>query len=175
MKKTVYLSLGSNIGDREANLRDAIQRLSVVGKVSSVSTFYETEPMELTRQPWFLNCAVELQTEKMPRQLLAALLRVERAMGRRRSAANEKGPRKIDIDLLLFGNAIMEMPELTLPHLALHLRRFVLVPLAEIAAEVVHPVLKRTIRDLRDSLPSSAGAVRPFMAALKWGGRAANP
>ena len=167
MKKIAYLSLGSNIGDREANLREAIQRLGDAGVFPRVSTFYETEPMELTRQPWFLNCAVELQTEKMPRQLLAALLRVERAMGRRRSAANQKGPRKIDIDLLIFGNATMQMPELTLPHPALHLRRFVLVPLAEIAAEVLHPVLKRTIRDLRDSLPSSAGAVRPFTPALR--------
>lgn len=164
MKKTAYLSLGSNIGDREANLREAIERLSEAGSVTRTSTFYETEPMELTHQPWFLNCAVELQTEKMPRQLLGALLRVERTMGRRRSAASEKGPRIIDIDVLLFGNVIMERPELTLPHPALHLRRFVLVPLSEIAPEVIHPVLKRAIRDLCDSLPLAAGAVRSFRA-----------
>ena len=158
--KTVYLSLGSNVGDREANLREAIKKLDDLGKVTRSSHFYETAPMEITRQPWFINCAVEVETALMPRQLLSALLRIERAMGRRRSAANAKGPRTIDIDILLFGNTVMQTAVLTLPHPAMHQRRFVLAPLAEIAADAIHPVFKRSIRDLGEALPSSAGAVR---------------
>ncbi len=166
LNKTVYLSLGSNVGDREANLQEAIRRLPAVGTIVHVSNFYETEPLELAHQPWFINCAVELETEKMPRQLLAAILSIERAMGRRRSRTRSKGPRNIDIDLLLFTNVVMDMPELTVPHPALHQRGFVLVPLAEIAPDTIHPVLKRSIRDLRDSLPVSAGAVRPMRILL---------
>ena len=160
MIKTVYLSLGSNIGDREANLREAINRLAEVGSVKRTSQFYETEPMEITRQPWFINCAVELETGLMPRQLLGAVLKIERAMGRRRSSANAKGPRTIDIDILLFGNTVMKTVALTLPHPALHQRRFALFPLAEIAPDAIHPVFKRSMRDLRDALLPSAGAVR---------------
>ena len=152
MHKLTYLSLGSNVGDLEANLKDAIHRLKILGEVVAVSSFYETEPVELTAQPWFLNCAVKLNTEKMPRQLLAGILDVEREMGRRRSQA--KGPRNIDIDILLFGSSIVETKGLTIPHPALHQRRFVLEPLAEIAPEVRHPVFKKTIRELRDALPA---------------------
>ena len=152
MRKRVYLSLGSNIGDREANLREALARLGQLGTVVAVSSFYETEPIEFTAQPWFLNCAALLETEKMPRQLLKALLDLEREMGRRRVQA--KGPRKIDIDILLFGNAVVEAKGLTIPHPALHERRFVLEPQAEIASDVRHPVLKKTIRELRDGLGS---------------------
>ena len=151
MRKTVYLSLGSNIGDREAHLRQAIEHLRDLGDVVAVSSFYETEPVEYTRQAWFLNCAVELETEKLPKQLLAAVLRVERDMGRRRTVA--KGPRVIDIDVLLFGSSAIDAPQLTVPHPAMHERRFVLEPLAEIAPEVRHPILKKTIRELRDALP----------------------
>ncbi|HTS58113.1 MAG TPA: 2-amino-4-hydroxy-6-hydroxymethyldihydropteridine diphosphokinase, partial [Terriglobales bacterium] len=95
MHKIVYLSLGSNLGDRAANLRSAIERLGTLGKVTELSSFYETEPVEVTDQPWFLNCAVKLDTEKMPRQLLAAILALERDMGRHRTQS--KGPRTIDI------------------------------------------------------------------------------
>jgi len=166
VNKTVYLSLGSNVGDREANLCEAITRLNEVGTVKRASRFYETEPMEITRQPWFINCAIELETALMPRQLLSAVLKIERAMGRRRSAANAKGPRNIDIDILLFGNAVMKTAALTLPHPALHQRRFVLAPLAEIAADANHPVFKRSISDLRDALPPSAGAIRVIRAKV---------
>ena len=157
MRKTVYLSLGSNLGDQKANLEDAISRLSRLGDVVAASSFYETEPVEVTAQPWFLNCAVKLDTEKMPRQLLKGILDLEREMGRRRTQS--KGPRNIDIDILLFGNSIVQTKGLTIPHPALHERRFVLEPLAEIAPEVRHPVFKKTIREMRDAL-SAGQAVR---------------
>ena len=158
MRKLVYLSLGSNVGDREANLRLAIQRLGALGEIVAVSSFYETEPVDFTRQPWFLNCAVALETEKMPKQFLAALQGIEQDMGRRRLQA--KGPRVIDLDILFFGNSIVDTGGLTIPHPALHQRRFVLEPLAEIAPEQRHPVFKRTVRELRDALPAGPPVVR---------------
>ncbi len=151
MHKTVYLSLGSNVGDRSANLSSALEQLRKLGTIEAVSSFYETEPVELTAQPWFLNCVVKLDTEKMPRQLLSAILNIEQQMGRRRT--QKKGPRTIDIDILLFGNSVIDTKELTVPHPAMHERRFVLEPLLEIAPDVPHPVFKRTIRGLRDALP----------------------
>jgi 2-amino-4-hydroxy-6-hydroxymethyldihydropteridine diphosphokinase len=152
MHKLAYLSLGSNVGDRLANLNAAIDRIASLGKVIAVSSFYETEPVEFTAQPWFLNCAVALDTEKMPRQLLAAILDIEKEMGRRR--VQKKGPRTLDIDILLFGNSTIQAKGLTIPHPSMHERRFVLAPLAEIAAEARHPVFKRTIGELRDLLPA---------------------
>ena len=152
MHKLAYLSLGSNVGDRSANLNAAIDRIASLGKVIAVSSFYETEPVEFAAQPWFLNCAVALDTEKMPRQLLAAILAIEKDMGRRR--VQKKGPRTLDIDILLFGNSTIQAKGLTIPHPSMHERRFVLAPLAEIAAEARHPVFKRTIGELRDLLPA---------------------
>jgi 2-amino-4-hydroxy-6-hydroxymethyldihydropteridine diphosphokinase len=151
MGKLVYLSLGSNLGDRAQHLRDAIARLESAGTVIAVSCFYETEPVEFTRQPWFLNCAVALETTKMPKQLMARALRIEQEMGRKRT--QNKGPRTIDIDILLFGNAIVDTPELTIPHPAMHERRFALEPLAEIAPEARHPVFGQTVREMLEALP----------------------
>jgi len=161
MHKVVYLSLGSNLGDREANLRNAIERLRGVGNPVAISSFYETEPIDVVSQPWFLNCAVKLDTEKMPRQLIAAILSLEQEMGRQRK--QQKAPRTIDIDILLFGSSIIEIPSLTIPHPRMHERRFVLEPLAEIAPDARHPVFKRTIRELREALPPGQ-TVKKFVA-----------
>jgi 2-amino-4-hydroxy-6-hydroxymethyldihydropteridine diphosphokinase len=158
MEKTVYLSLGSNLGDRVRNLQAAMEGLRSLGEVAAVSSFYETEPVGNFHQPWFLNCAVMLRTEKMPRQLLAAVMAIEQALGRKRLVA--KGPRTIDIDILLFGRFVVDVPSLTIPHPAMHQRRFVLEPLAEIAATVRHPVFRRTIHELLENLPLGPPQVR---------------
>ena len=147
-----YLSLGSNLGDRAASLNTAIEKLSSLGIVASVSDFYETEPMEVRDQPWFLNCAVKLMTEKTAAELLEGILQLESSMGRRR--IQKKGPRTIDIDILLFGASIIQTESLTVPHPAMHERRFALEPLAEIAPDAMHPAMHRSVRNLLDSLPA---------------------
>jgi 2-amino-4-hydroxy-6-hydroxymethyldihydropteridine diphosphokinase len=162
MKKLVYLSLGSNLGDREKYLREAISRLEELGVIRQISAFYETQPVDVQgEQPWFLNCALAMETELMPLDFLSRMLAVEQSMGRIRTAP--KGPRTIDIDIVLFGNDVLDTPELTVPHPAMHQRRFVLEPLAEIAPAVVHPVLKRTVRELLDLLPADSGLVNKPM------------
>jgi 2-amino-4-hydroxy-6-hydroxymethyldihydropteridine diphosphokinase len=160
--EVAYLSLGSNVGDRVANLDAAIVRLRILGEVVAVSSFYETEPVGFAAQPWFLNCVVKLETKKTPAQLLADLLALEQGMGRVRGQKN--GPRVIDVDILLFGESVIESKGLTIPHPAMHQRRFVLEPLAEIAPDVRHPVFKRTIQELRDELPPGQ-AVRKLSKA----------
>ena len=157
MPNLAHLSLGSNVGDREQQLRDAIARLENVGRVVAVSSFYETEPVEFTDQAWFLNWAVTLETTATAEELMSALLEIERQMGRQR--VQKKGPRTIDLDILLFrdpltDDAVIDSPALTIPHPAMHRRRFVLQPLAEIAPEARHPVLKKTIRELLEDLPA---------------------
>jgi 2-amino-4-hydroxy-6-hydroxymethyldihydropteridine diphosphokinase len=150
VSETAYLSLGSNLGDRAANLLAAIAHLDVAGRLLAVSAMYETQPVDVPDQPWFLNCVVAIETDSSPRELLHHVLRVESAMGRIRM--REKGARNIDIDVVLFGDRVVDEPGLRIPHPALHQRRFVLEPLVEIAPEVWHPVLRKTTRELLDGL-----------------------
>lgn len=158
MPVTTYISLGSNIGDRSANLREAMERLGRLGQVVAASSLYETEPVEFTEQPWFLNGIVKLETELTPSELLEGMLRIEQQMGRERQQKN--GPRKIDLDIVLFGEKIVNEPGLTIPHPAMHERRFVLEPLAEIAPEAEHPVYRKTIRELLEGLPPGQAVKR---------------
>lgn len=151
MNEIAYLSLGSNVGNREENLRRAVRRLETIGRIASVSAFYETEPVEFTDQPWFLNCAVAIEVDKTPMQFLCELLRIEQEMGRER--IQKKGPRTIDMDILLYDEIIVNTADLTIPHPAMHQRRFVLEPLAEIAPEARHPALNKTVQDLLENLP----------------------
>jgi 2-amino-4-hydroxy-6-hydroxymethyldihydropteridine diphosphokinase len=149
MSGLAAIALGSNLnsefGDREANLEEAVQRIGGLGEVRAVSSFYDTKPVGFLEQPRFLNGALVLETELEPVELMRELLGVERAMGREREGAIAKGPRVIDLDLLLYGDVVMSTEELTLPHPEMQARRFVLEPLAEIAPEWVHPVLGVTV------------------------------
>jgi 2-amino-4-hydroxy-6-hydroxymethyldihydropteridine diphosphokinase len=165
LKKTVYLSLGSNLGDRAGNLRQAVYRLSELGAVTAVSSLYETEPVEVElAQPWFLNCVVAIETELMPKQFLSRALAIEQELGRRRT--EKKRPRTLDIDIVLFGNAVVDSPGLSIPHPAMHHRRFVLEPLVEIAPDVRHPILKRTAKELLNDLPATTGSTRRLKESL---------
>ncbi len=153
--KTVYLSLGSNVGDRESNLHAALERL----QPTRVSPIYETEPVDYRDQAWFLNLAVEVETDLFPRQFLSMTQRIERDLGRVRTIA--KGPRTIDIDILLFGAAVMHTRELEIPHPRMEERRFVLRPLADLAPDVRHPVTHRSVREMLEALADTV-VVRPW-------------
>ena len=152
--KTIYLSLGSNIGGREANLEAALSKLPEVGvRVLRVSPVYETEPVESTGQRWFLNLVVEAETELFPLQLLTRLQQIERDLGRVRTVA--KGPRTIDIDILLYAQAVVRRPDLEIPHPRMAERRFVLAPLADLAPDLRHPVTRKPVRALLEAAPAA--------------------
>ena len=145
--KIAYLSLGSNIGDRERLLQDALRLLHTTDlRVVRISPVYQTEPQDVKAQPWFLNLVVEAETELFPRQLLARVQQIEKQLGRKRLAA--KGPRTIDIDILLYGDSVVNAAGLVVPHPRMTERRFVLQPLADLVPELRHPVLRRTVKEL---------------------------
>jgi 2-amino-4-hydroxy-6-hydroxymethyldihydropteridine diphosphokinase len=145
--KIVYIALGSNLGDRAENLRAAREQIAAPDlRVLRESSIYETAPRDLEDQPWFLNQVIECETDLFPRQLLARLKKIERAMGRKKRAP--KGPREIDMDILLYGDAVVKSPELEIPHPRLSERRFVLEPLAELVPDKKHPGTRRAIREM---------------------------
>jgi 2-amino-4-hydroxy-6-hydroxymethyldihydropteridine diphosphokinase len=144
---TVYLALGSNIGDREKNLREAIRLVSESGvRITKTSSLYETEPVDYLDQPWFLNAVLEAHTELSAAQLLATLRNIESQMGSKKPFA--KGPRLIDLDILLYGDVTIDTPALQIPHPRMLERNFVLVPLAEIAPNLNHPSWSNPVSEL---------------------------
>jgi 2-amino-4-hydroxy-6-hydroxymethyldihydropteridine diphosphokinase len=145
--KRVYLSLGSNLGDRAARIRKALEELMAAGlEVVQVSSFYQTEPVDFHPQRWFVNCVAEVGTSWMPLQLLKIVQSIERKLGRKPGIP--KGPRPIDIDILLYENTVVRSSALTIPHARLHERRFVLVPLLELAPNLRHPVTQRSVVEM---------------------------
>ena len=151
--KVIYLALGSNLGDRAANLRTAIDSLPAAGiLVLRESPIYETEPVGFARQGWFLNMVVEAETALFPMQLLARTAKIERALGRVRTIPN--GPRTIDIDILLYGKALVRSARLEIPHPRMQERRFVLAPLADLSPGLRHPVSHKTVRQMLEEAPA---------------------
>ncbi len=150
MTQAVFLSAGSNLGNRKANLEAGLQMLAEAGiRPKRVSSFFETEPVGNTAQPWFLNLALEVETVLTPEDLLQSCQQIELSRGRVRSFHG--APRTLDLDILLYGNLIQRDPHLTIPHPRMIDRKFVLKPLAEIAPEVLHPILKASVLSLLQS------------------------
>jgi 2-amino-4-hydroxy-6-hydroxymethyldihydropteridine diphosphokinase len=153
--KIVYLGLGSNVGDSEALLQSALHQLNAPDlKLLRVSSLYETEPIGLREQRWFLNLVAEFQTELFPKRLLQRIERVERELGRKRTVRN--GPRTIDIDILLYGNSVVKMEALEIPHPRYRERRFTLAPLAELNPELRDPVTRRSMAEMLAALKDQA-------------------
>lgn len=158
--EAIYLALGSNIGDRPHNLRSAIDRLNSEGVlVRRTSLIYETEPVDYLDQPWFLNAVIGVETQLSPLQLLQRLRSIESAMGSTKLVP--KGPRLLDLDILLYGQQAIDTPELQIPHPRMHLRRFVLVPLTEIAPDLRHANWAGTTAQLLAACPDTS-QVRAF-------------
>jgi 2-amino-4-hydroxy-6-hydroxymethyldihydropteridine diphosphokinase len=143
-----YVALGSNLGDREGYLRAAIEAIAKTEVVRRASSIYETDPVGYLDQPVFLNMVIEVETAKEPLKLLRLMRKVEHDLHRERTFPN--APRNIDLDLLLYDDVVLESAELTIPHPRLHERAFVLIPLAEIAPNVIVPTRGKTVQELRD-------------------------
>jgi 2-amino-4-hydroxy-6-hydroxymethyldihydropteridine diphosphokinase len=158
-RKIAYLSLGSNLGDRVGKIRRALEELANSGvEVLRVSSLYKTEPVDFRAQAWFVNCVAEVSTELMPLQLMKAAQTIERALGRRSGVS--KGPRPIDIDILLYGNTAVRSPALTIPHARMAERRFVLIPLRELAGGLRHPVSRRTVLEMLRETGDTSQVIR---------------
>jgi 2-amino-4-hydroxy-6-hydroxymethyldihydropteridine diphosphokinase len=156
-KHIVYLALGTNLGDREDNLKKALQALPPQIEVSAVSRLYETAPAYVVDQPAFLNIVIKGQTDLSPTDLLAYLKLLETQIGREKTM--RYGPRKIDLDIIFYDDLIVDLPHLQIPHPRMSERGFVLYPLADIASDVVHPVLKQTNKELLANLSSDNGVL----------------
>jgi 2-amino-4-hydroxy-6-hydroxymethyldihydropteridine diphosphokinase len=153
--RTAFLSLGSNLGDRERNLEAALEKLAAPDlRILRVSSVYETAPVDTDDPRWFLNLVVEVETELFPMQLLWRAGKIEHSLGRVRTVVN--GPRTIDIDILLYGRAVIRSLSLEVPHPRMTQRRFVLAPLAELAPDLRHPVTRKTIQELLDAAPEQS-------------------
>ncbi|MCX6665541.1 MAG: 2-amino-4-hydroxy-6-hydroxymethyldihydropteridine diphosphokinase [Euryarchaeota archaeon] len=146
----VYLSLGSNMGDKEDNIRNALKLIEDVDEIKKVSPLYQTEPIGFKDQSYFLNCVIEVQTNSTPEQMLLFLKSIEQKLGRTNTVKN--GPRTIDIDILLYDDFCIKNDDMVIPHPRLHERLFVLIPLMDVNPDVIHPLLKKTVRELFDAI-----------------------
>jgi len=147
----VFLGLGSNIDDKEEHIRKALTLLANICKVRRTSHLYLTEPVEYPEQDWFLNCVVEVETDVDPKKLLSSIKSIERKLGRTKTV--KKGPRIIDIDILFYGDHVIKTKDLVIPHPLMQERLFVLQPMMDINPDFVHPVLKKSIRELYEDHP----------------------
>lgn len=154
----VYIGIGSNLGDREGNVRKALEFLKENFTLVKVSSTYETEPMYIEEQNWFLNCVAKLETDLPPRELLSYLKDTERRIGRQKSV--RYGPRIIDLDILFYGKKVLRQNDLEIPHPKIHERPFVLIPLTEIEPDFVHPLHHKTVSELLSELNSDKSVVR---------------
>jgi len=154
---TVYLGLGSNLGDRQANLDRALEFLSQRLRMGKISSIYDTEPLGESNQPRFLNLVCQAFTRLQPDGLLALAKGIERKLGR---VSKSGKPRTIDIDILLYGDQVIETPELVIPHPKMTERAFVLIPLDEIAPDVVHPVAGKTVKELLQNVTEKQGVLK---------------